>query len=305
MRHVAAIGDTERDTIRLEAVIVAVTDQAPRVLTVGTRSPGLPSVDLRPDDRTLELALRRGIEEQTGLHVGYVEQLYTFGDLGRVPGVESRQISVAYLALMREQQPSADAHWTGWHRLFPWEDRRDGTPTVIAEVITPRLAEWVDAADDPTVAHERRLRCEAAFGLGEAAWDGVRALERYELLWELGMLDESAAPLGPIDSTSMALDHRRIVASAVGRLRGKLTYRPTVFELLPERFTLLQLQQVVEALAGVRLHKQNFRRLVDQGGLVEGTGQTMATGGRPAELFTFRRDVVAERPRPGLGSPWV
>ncbi|MDG2112843.1 MAG: hypothetical protein P8N02_09555 [Actinomycetota bacterium] len=298
-------GNLEPDDIRIEAVIVAVTDQVPRVLTVGSEPPSLPSVDLRPDDRTLELALRRGIEEQTGLEVGYVEQLYTFGDLGRVPGVDSRQVSIAYLALMREQRPSANAHWTGWHRLFPWEDRRDGVPAAITEVIAPRLAQWVDAADNPATAHERRLRCETAFGLGEAAWDGVRALERYELLWELGLLDESATPDGAIPSTTMALDHRRIVASAVGRLRGKLTYRPTVFELLPERFTLLQLQLVVEALAGVALHKQNFRRLVDQGGLVEGTGETMATGGRPAELFTFRRAVVAERPRPGLGSPWA
>src|SRR5213592_4948627 len=83
---------------------------------------------------------------------------------------------------------------------------------------------------------------------------------------------------------AMALDHRRILATALGRLRGKLKYRPVVFELLPPTFTLLQLQRVVEALAGVRLHKQNFRRLVETGGLVEGTGQQHAeTGGRPAE----------------------
>ena len=102
----------------------------------------------------------------------------------------------------------------------------------------------------------------------------------------------------------MALDHRRILATALGRLRGKLRYRPVVFELLPPTFTLLQLQRVVEALAGVGLHKQNFRRLVETGGLVEGTGrQDLATGGRPAELFRFRRDVLRERPAPGVGLP--
>ncbi len=103
----------------------------------------------------------------------------------------------------------------------------------------------------------------------------------------------------------MYLDHRRIAATALGRLRGKLTYRPVVFELLPDRFTLLQLQQVVEALAGVGLHKQNFRRLVEGAGLVEGTGEHARTGGRPAELFRFRREVLGERPRPGVGTPWV
>ena len=104
----------------------------------------------------------------------------------------------------------------------------------------------------------------------------------------------------------MALDHRRILATALGRLRGKIKYRPVVFELLPPTFTLLQLQRVVEALAGVRLHKQNFRRLVEHGGLVEGTGrQDIQTGGRPAELFVFRREVLRERPAPGVGLPGV
>jgi len=93
---------------------------------------------------------------------------------------------------------------------------------------------------------------------------------------------------------AMAFDHRRILATALGRVRGKLRYRPVVFELLPPTFTLLELQRVVEALAGVRLHKQNFRRLVEKGGLVEGTGRFSAeTGGRPAELFRFRREVIA------------
>ena len=102
----------------------------------------------------------------------------------------------------------------------------------------------------------------------------------------------------------MALDHRRILATALGRLRGKIRYRPVVFELLAPTFTLLKLQRVVEALAGVRLHKQNFRRLVEKGGLVEGTGELdAATGGRPAELFRFRRDVLRERPAPGVGLP--
>jgi hypothetical protein len=102
----------------------------------------------------------------------------------------------------------------------------------------------------------------------------------------------------------MALDHRRILATALGRLRGKLTYRPVVFELLPPTFTLWQLQRVVEALAGVRLHKQNFRRLVERGGLVEGTGQhDLSTGGRPAERFRFRREVLRERAAPGVGLP--
>jgi hypothetical protein len=147
-----------------------------------------------------------------------------------------------------------------------------------------------------------------AFGTGETSWDPIRALDRYELLYATGCIPEATAGAARDGKASallgrpMALDHRRIVASALDRLRGKLSYRPVVFELLPETFTLNQLMRVVEALVGRRLHKPNFRRLVEQGQLVERTGALDArTGGRPAELFRFRREVLLERPAPGLG----
>jgi hypothetical protein len=102
----------------------------------------------------------------------------------------------------------------------------------------------------------------------------------------------------------MSLDHRRILATAIGRLRGKIKYRPVIFELMPASFTLLDLQRTVEALSGVRLHKQNFRRLVEIQGLVEETGEiTTETGGRPARLVRFRREVLIERPAPGVRLP--
>jgi len=95
---------------------------------------------------------------------------------------------------------------------------------------------------------------------------------------------------------TMRHDHRRILATGIARLRAKIKYRPIVFELMPEEFTLLQLQRAVEALAGRPLHKQNFRRLIDQQGLVEETGAISAeTGGRPAKLYRFRREIVLER----------
>jgi hypothetical protein len=70
---------------------------------------------------------------------------------------------------------------------------------------------------------------------------------------------------------------------------------------MPASFTLLDLQRTVEAISGIQLHKQNFRRLVEDQGLVEGTGQLAAPArGRPAELFRFRREVLRERPAPGV-----
>ncbi len=267
--------------------------------------PQLPSGPLEPEIGTLELAVRRWVREQTGLELGYIEQLYTFGDHGRRPEVgDSRLLSVAYLGLVAETDPAASAGWTDWYDLYPWEDHRQGRPDVIDQVIVPALAHWV--GDD----RDRMARARRTFATDGFPWDGVRVLERYELMYEAGLVAEwhidsgGAVPEQLPPGIAMASDHRRIIATAVGRLRGKLTYRPVVFELLPEEFTLSQLQRVVEALAGVPLHKQNFRRLVERAGLVEGTGATASTGGRPAELFRFRREVTSEQPRPGIGRLW-
>jgi len=318
--------------IGLNAVIVAVTDEVPRILTVTRRehapSVALPFGPLDPvADRTLERGLRNWVSAQTGLDLGYVEQLYTFGDRNRDPGEREggpRILSVAYLTLVREESVSGDlaARWSDVYRFLPWEDGRRGRPFSLDRCIQPGLDRWVEAGE-PSDRRARRERADIAFGLGGASWDGERVLERYELLYEVGLVLEAARDAtqrrgetwhpraaeeagshGTFVGEPMALDHRRILATALGRVRGKIKYRPVVFELLPPTFTLLQLQRVVEALAGVRLHKQNFRRLVERGGLVEGTGQQdAATGGRPAELFRFRREVLRERPAPGVGLP--
>jgi hypothetical protein len=290
----------------LDAVIVAVSDHQPRVLIVDREGspPALPSGALDTDhDVTLELGIRRLIREQTGLGVGYVEQLYTFGDRDRgAPEGRDRLLSVAYLALVRETAPALEARWIDAYELLPWEDTRqtDG-PERTAE-LRAELERW--AGDDPA----RRDRIALAFG---PPWDGIRVLDRYELLYGSGMVAESRhrQPDGSAGTHAtgqpMAFDHRRIAATALGRIRGKLTYRPVVFELLPETFRLLELQHTVEALAGVELHKQNFRRLVERSGLVEGTGRrTAGTAGRPAELFRYRPSVQLERPRPGVGVPY-
>ncbi|MGI9615104.1 MAG: NUDIX hydrolase [Acidimicrobiales bacterium] len=317
---------TDGIEITLDAVIVAVTDESPRLLTIDGPAglPALPSGLLAPHDATLEIGLRRWVNEQTGLDVGYVEQLYTFGDRarGKEDGEGSldgpRNLSIAYLALVREGLPSAGASWQNFYDFFPWEDHRAGRPAEF-DTILPALDEFV--AHDPG-GEERAQRVKIELGHPGGPFDGLRVLERYELLYEAGLVFEaSTVDPDPVGSTApggapgaasdramsrpMHLDHRRIAATALGRLRGKLSYRPLVFELLSERFTLLQLQRVVEALAGARLHKQNFRRLVDAGGLVEGTGEQARTGGRPAELFRFRREVLGERPRPGFGTPRI
>ena len=323
--------------IGLNAVIVAVTDEIPRLLTVkrightlarpedlepytegGEALDALPFGPLDPERHlTLERGLRIWVRQQTGLQLDYVEQLYTFGDRFRDPVAGQggpRVISVAYLALVEEQRLAGggEAQWRDCYGAFPWEDWRAGRPPVLEATIEPVLEAWSREAGETSVVRSRQERVAITFGLHGAPWDPERILERYELLYEVGLVEEpyrGTTALAERSSTqglgrAMALDHRRILATALGRLRGKIKYRPVVFEVLPSTFTLLKLQRVVEALAGVRLHKQNFRRLVERGGLVEGTGQhDLSTGGRPAELFRFRREVLRERAAPGVGLP--
>jgi len=270
--------------------------------------------------RTLELGLREWVEEQTGLSLGYIEQLYSFGDRGRHANrgdTGSHIMSVGYLALTRmtenaSEPPEPGAAFEPWYRYFPWEDWRNDRPAVLDAEILPQLDDWAKRSDKPTVSRAlgRRERIQLYFGTDDGHWDEERVLDRYELLYEAGLLEEARrdgrpAALSrkslPLLGEPMRFDHRRILATAIARLRAKLKYRPVVFELLPSDFTLTDLQRTVEAISGRHLHKQNFRRLVESAALVEPTGEmSTQTGGRPAALFRFRREVVQERPAPGL-----
>lgn len=302
-------------SIGLSAAIVAVAEEQPRVLVV--HRDGVPdALPFGPFDplghRTLESGLRSWVHEQTSLDLGYAEQLYTFGDRGRhlvKPGEGPRVVSVGYLALTRAGATvMPETLWRDWYIHFPWEDWRSNRPTMIDTVMIPALNSFAQSVTSRAQAEDRRNRIRLAFGLPGSRWDEERVLERYELLYEAGLVEEArrdgrkastriVAPLG----SPMIFDHRRILATAITRLRGKMKYRPVVFELMPPTFTLLELQRTVEAISGIRLHKQNFRRLVAEQGLVERTSRfAPAIRGRPAELFSFRREVLGERPASGV-----
>ncbi|MFA4893400.1 NAD regulator [Brevundimonas sp.] len=282
--------------IGLSAVVIALRDRQACVLTT-TGEDGAAALPFGPfdpaRDRTFERALRDFVTAQTGFRLGFVEQLYTFGDLGRAspratPGPEQhREVSVGYLALTADaaDAPQAEARWTPVLEIFPWEDRRDGAPACVGLLIA-ELTAWAEA--DP----RRQARVETLFATTPAQrWNEGRVLDRYELLYEAGLVAEAARDQDrPVPAAApgraMASDHRRIVATGLGRLRSKLKYRPVLFDLMPATFTLSELQTAAEAVSGLSLHKQNFRRGVERTGLVQPTGRlSAATGGRPAELF--------------------
>jgi hypothetical protein len=311
--------------IGLTAAIVSVENDEPQILVAGERAgeprAGLPFGPFDPlAHHTFEMGLRAWVKAQTGLAVGYVEQLYTFGDRGRHarPGdTGAHVVSVGYLALIRMPESgaaptAAGAGFEPWYRFFPWEDWRSGRPAILDDAILPPLTEWAarPMRDDPVRPLGRRERLRLCFGVGGSPWDEEKVLDRYELLYEAGLVEEArgdgreaalARKSLPVLGESMRFDHRRILATAIARLRAKLKYRPVIFELMDPEFTLTELQHTVEAISGRHLHKQNFRRLVENTELVEPTGEvSTATGGRPAAIFRFRREVVQERPAPGL-----
>ena len=294
----------------LIAVIVAVTEGQPRVLTI-EQGGALPSGPFEFGHRSLQAGLRSWVERQTHHPLGYVEQLYTFADRDRTDAVAERVVSVSYLGLTREALVAREpgACWQSWYRYFPWEDCRGEAAAMANDQLVPPLSAWADAAETGPERRARRHRVAVNFGQDGQRWNEELVLQRYELLWESGLVPESgpeSGQIGGIPGAPMAHDHRRILATGIARLRAKIKYRPVVFELMPPAFTLLQLQRSVEALAGRLLHKQNFRRLIDQQDLVEETGDvTTETGGRPAKLFRFRREILAERAVIGSKLPLV
>lgn len=163
----------------------------PQILTVcpagagtSTAAPALPFGLFTPlKHRTLEIGLRDWVKGQTGLDLGYVEQLYTFGDRGRHarPGDDALHVvSIGYLALTRtEEAPlTHGVDWSAWYAHFPWEDWRNGKPPILSEEIEPRLEEWAnrpETAGTPRRPLARMDRLRMSFG-HSVPWDDERCL---------------------------------------------------------------------------------------------------------------------------------
>lgn len=292
---------TSEGVAEVVAVLVAVTDLSARVLTV-ENGIALPYGPLTPVHRSLQAGVRAWVNEQTQQPMGYVEQLYTFVDIMRTRASGHPVLYISYLGLVREAEEDsleAQAKWQDWYLYFPWEDHRQGKPKWIDELFLPRFNKWISSADDDVSTQYRQRRVDMCWGFGNHEWIEDNALLRYELLYEVGLIPES--PLfddslpEEIVGKFMKHDHRRVLATAISRLRAKIKYRPVIFELMPTEFTLLQLQESIESLTGIELHKQNFRRLIQHQDLLQPTGKSaVLTRGRPAQLYSFKKTVLLE-----------
>jgi 8-oxo-dGTP diphosphatase len=96
------------------------------------------------------------------------------------------------------------------------------------------------------------------------------------------------------DLPELAFDHAEILDYALTRLRYKLEYTAVGFELLPQEFTLTELQRAYEVVLGEELDKRNFRRKILAAGVLEPGGVFRTGEGRPARLYRYREDAVSE-----------
>jgi 8-oxo-dGTP diphosphatase len=117
--------------------------------------------------------------------------------------------------------------------------------------------------------------------------------------------DAAAARWWPVDALPpLAFDHGAIVDTALARLRGKVEYTSVGFQLLPEKFTLTELQRVYEVILGRSLDKRNFRRRVELLGIVRPLREYRRGASRPAQLYRRgQRAAMSDHPAPSPPSP--
>ena len=215
----------------------------------------LPGGFVRPGE-TVGAAAGRELREETGVESGYLEQLYTFSEPGRDP--RTWVMSCTHMALLGSSEI----------RLKAGDDASD--------------ARWFTLTYD-------QIGNDAGSDGG-----GIPVSPHYRMVLSAGGCTLSAVveqagssentQFQVIESGGLAFDHAGIIAYAIHRLRNKVEYTDLAFNLMPERFTLTELQQVYEILLGRPLLKAAFRRKIKP--LVTATGEyTEPVGHRPSQLF--------------------
>lgn len=211
---------------------------------------------------SLEEAAIRELKSETNVDDVYLEQLYTWGDVKRDP--RTRVISASYLSLVDSSnlrvQAGEDASDAKW---FSVQDR------VLEEKIT---------TTDHGKVLERIIEVELV-NVNEQIRASVRITTKVE-----GRILKVSREI--INHGGIAFDHVAIIHYGLDRLRNKIEYTDIAFSLMPELFTLTELQQVYEIILGKELLKANFRRKIAH--MVIETNEVQGDAGhRPSKLFRF------------------
>lgn len=273
-------GDYERPSVAADMVIFTVTEAEEnnyrklpekelRVLLIQRGGHpflgkwALPGGFVRPNETT-EQAAARELQEETGVENVYLEQLYTFSDVGRDP--RTWVMSCSYMSLINSSQvqlkagdDAASAAWFKVHYRLLRENK---------ELIE-------DSYVKKTMQYELKLSSDQG-ELTAIMEHTVTATET-----------STASSYSIVSNDGLAFDHAKIIAYAIERLRGKVNYTDIALHLMPKLFTLTELQQVYEVILDKELLKAAFRRKVAD--LVTETDHyTENAGHRPSRLYRRR-----------------
>lgn len=216
-------------------------------------------------DESIDEAALRELKTETNIDDVYMEQLYTWGDVNRDP--RTRVISCSYMALVDckslEVKAGDDADDARWFNV---------KYSVLEEKKTMLELDFVfEKVVKITLSNDKDI-LEAI----------IKVIEKYS--GKTARVEREV-----IVSNGIAFDHAEMIQYAVERLRNKIEYTDIAFNLMPELFTLSELQQVYEVTLGKELLAAAFRRKIAD--MVMETNQyTKDAGHRPAKLFRFNRN---------------
>ncbi|MGI6085642.1 MAG: NUDIX hydrolase [Acetivibrionales bacterium] len=213
-------------------------------------------------DESLEEAALRELKEETNIDNIYMEQLYTWGDVGRDP--RTRIISVAYMSLVDSStldiKASDDAEDAKWFTVSCKLYQEQKTVTQKGYILKRMLKLSLSNDENNLTATVKITRTV----------EGKVTKIKREI----------------VESNGIAFDHAKIIEYGIERLRSKIEYTDIAFNLMPERFTLTELQKVYEVILDTELLKANFRRKIADM-VIETNEYTRDAGHRPSKLFRF------------------
>ncbi|SEL18762.1 ADP-ribose pyrophosphatase YjhB, NUDIX family [Paenibacillus sp. cl141a] len=268
-------GDYERPSVAADMVIFTVTDgeadsyrklpeKELRILLI--RRGGHPFLDkwalpggfVQPSETT-EQAAARELREETGVDDVYLEQLYTFSDIGRDP--RTWVMSCSYMALINSDKLE----------LRAGDDAADASWFKVSYRLLREQKELMEDGYVKTLEYELKLSSEEELSAVVARTLTVKTTS-------------TSTEYKIVSNNGLAFDHAKIIACAIERLRGKVNYTDIALHLMPKLFTLTELQQVFEVIMDKELLKAAFRRKVAD--LVAETDHyTENAGHRPSRLY--------------------
>ncbi|MGM9525119.1 MAG: NUDIX hydrolase [Peptococcaceae bacterium] len=213
-------------------------------------------------DESLREAAARELHEETGLEPDYLGQLYTWGEVERDPRM--RVISTSYMAIVNETNKKLKAGDDASEAC--WFDLSSRIETVETHEVDGQLE---------YVWYIRLLL--------KNSQEELNALLRISR-WFKG--STVAINREIVENNGLAFDHAKIIEHGLEKFRHKIKYTDLLFKLVPEFFTLTELQHVYEAVVDKKISRASFRRSIAD--KVTETEQYVTKGGhRPSQLYVF------------------